>query len=352
MNFKELSLNRKILLVLVILFIFNLVCALTGLFRPLWHLILIIDFGLLVLLTRLASLLIPARHVALFEKGVAVAFPLVILFSWEMLVEAKILSAIWFPPPTKIIGAMWKLSVNYDPFTKTSLIGRPWLIPSAFSHEGWAGVASLFRESHVFTTLYRLSAGFVVGAIPGLVLGVYMGMSRIVRIMLDPIISATYVVPKITILPLMMLIFDPFGETYQIVTVAIGVFFLVLVNTMVGVRDIDPILVDAGRNFGSNPFQLFRHIIIPGAMPFIFAGMRLGLGVGLVLVVAIEFLRGEKGVGYITWYYWEVMVVENMYAGLIVIMLLGVFLTMLLQAVERWCIPWQQDEREVAGVRG
>ncbi len=68
--------------------------------------------------------------------------------------------------------------------------------------------------------------------------------------------------------------------------------------------------------------------------------------------MAIEFLRGEKGIGYITWYYWEIMVVENMYAGLIVIMLLGVFLTMILQAVERLCIPWQREQGEVAGIRG
>ena len=143
----------------------------------------------------------------------------------------------------------------------------------------------------------------------------------------------------------MMLIFDPFGETYQIVTVAIGVFFLALVNTMVGVRDIDPIFIEAGKNFGANSVQLFRHVIIPAALPFIFAGLRLGLGVGLVLVVAIEFLRGEKGVGYITWYYWEIMIVENMYAGLIIIMTLGVITTFGLQALERRLLPWQQEEK-------
>jgi ABC-type nitrate/sulfonate/bicarbonate transport system permease component len=178
-------------------------------------------------------------------------------------------------------------------------------------------------------------------------LGVFMGMNRIIRTMLDPVISATYVVPKITILPLMMLIFDPFGETYQIVTIGIGVFFLVLINTMTGVRDIDPIFLEAGRNYGANRLQLFCHVIIPGALPFIFAGLRLGLGVGLVIVVAIEFLRGEKGVGYITWYYWEIMIVKNMYAGLIVIMLLGVLTTFGLQRLERWVIPWQREEREL-----
>jgi ABC-type nitrate/sulfonate/bicarbonate transport system permease component len=255
------------------------------------------------------------------------------------------LNANWFPPPSRIVVAIWDLSVHFDKFTKTSLLGRFWLIPSVFPEEGWTGIKRLLVESHVNATVLRILAGFVCGAIPGLILGVSMGMNRIVRVMLDPVISATYVVPKITILPLMMIIFDPFGETYKIVTVGVGVFFLVLINTMTGVRDIDPIFLEAGKNYGANRLQLFRHVIIPGALPFIFAGLRLGLGVGLIIVVAIEFLRGEKGVGYITWYFWEIMIVENMYAGLIIIMVLGILTTLGLQRLERWIIPWQREER-------
>lgn len=69
------------------------------------------------------------------------------------------------------------------------------------------------------------------------------------------------------------------------------------------------------------------------------------MGVGLVLVIAIEFLRGVKGVGYITWYFWEIMVVENMYGGLIIIMVLGILTTLGLQRLERWVIPWQREEQ-------
>lgn len=337
--------THKIFLFLAILVVWNLFFSLSGLFRNFWIGIILVDFVIVVLVFKQASLLIPPKRASLFEKVVAVSFPFILLATWEALVRAGILNADWFPPPTRILVAIWNLTIHYDPFTKTSLLGRPWLIPAVFMKDGFEGVKNLFLESHVFATVSRLLVGFVVGAIPGVILGVFMGMSRIVRTMLDPVISATYVVPKITILPLMMLIFDPFGETYQIVTVAIGVFFLALVNTMVGVRDIDSILIDAGKNFGANSVQLFRHVIIPGALPFIFAGLRLGLGVGLVLVVAIEFLRGEKGVGYITWYYWEIMIVENMYAGLIIIMALGVITTFGLQALERKLLPWQRDDK-------
>lgn len=347
MKMDELRGIHKVFSLLILLMVWNFAFLLLDLFQSLWIAILLVDFVIIVFLLQQASLFVPPQRMWAFEKAVGIGFPIILLAAWEILVRGGILNEDWFPPPTRIMVAIWNLSVNYDQFTKTSLLGRFWLIPSILPEEGWEGLKRLFLESHVNATVMRILAGFVFGAIPGLVLGVFMGMNRIVRTMLDPVISATYVVPKITILPLMMLIFDPFGETYQIVTVGIGVFFLVLINTMTGVRDIDPIFLEAGRNYGANRLQLFRHVIIPGALPFIFAGLRLGLGVGLVIVVAIEFLRGEKGIGYITWYYWEVMIVKNMYAGLIVIMVLGILTTFGLQRLERWVIPWQREEREL-----
>jgi len=344
MKLNELRETHKIVLLLTLLVMWNFAFLVLDLFQSLWVGILLVDFVIIVFLLQQVSLLVPPQRMSTFEKAVAIGFPIILLGSWELLVRGGILHEEWFPPPTRIIVALWNLTVHYDEFTKTSLLGRFWLIPSIFPKEGWEGVKRLFLESHVNATVLRILAGFVCGSIPGLLVGVFMGMNRIVRTMLDPVISATYVVPKITILPLMMLIFDPFGETYQIVTVGIGVFFLVLINTMTGVRDIDPIFLEAARNYGANRLQLFRHVIIPGALPFIFAGLRLGLGVGLVLVIAIEFLRGVKGVGYITWYFWEIMVVENMYGGLIIIMVLGILTTLGLQRLERWVIPWQREE--------
>jgi len=348
MKLNELRGTQKIALLLALLLVWNFALWVLGLFESFWIGILLVDFVIVVFLLQQVSLVIPPQRLSAFEKAVAIGFPIILLGSWELLVRGGILNEDWFSPPTRIVGAIWHLTVHYDEYTKTSLLGRFWLIPSIFPQEGWEGVKRLFLESHVITTVLRILAGFLLGTGPGLILGVFMGMNRVVRTMLDPVISATYVVPKITILPLMMLIFDPFGETYQIVTIGIGVFFLVLINTMTGVRDIDPIFLEAGKNYGANRLQLFRHVIIPGALPFIFAGLRLGLGVGLVIVVAIEFLRGEKGVGYITWYYWEIMIVKNMYAGLIVIMLLGILTTFGLQRLERWVIPWQREERPLS----
>ncbi len=194
----------------------------------------------------------------------------------------------------------------------------------------------------MWITLARVAIGFVIGAIPGLLLGVVMGVNQTVRLMLDTTLSAIYVLPKIAIFPLVMLMFaDPFGEGPKIAVVAISVFFLVAINTMAGVRDIDPVFIQAGRNYGARGLRLLWHVILPAALPIIFAGLRLALGTALIVIIAVEFLRAKQGVGFMTYYYWEVLIPDKMYAGLFVVMALGVLLTVVLQWVERKVMPWQ-----------
>jgi len=171
-----------------------------------------------------------------------------------------------------------------------------------------------------------------------------------VRTMIDATLSAFYVLPKIAIFPIMMLIFpDPFGEGPKVAVVAISAFFLVTINTMVGVRDIDPVYLEAGRNYGASRWQMLRHVIVPGAMPVIFAGLRLALGTALIVIIAVEFVRAKTGVGFLTFYYWEILAPEKMYAGLLVVMLLGVLLTAGLQWVERLIMPWRREPDSSTG---
>ncbi len=314
-----------------------------GLWRGYWLLGLLVIFLLVTLLADRIGKLIPVRQRRQYERILAFGFPLLLLIAWEWLVRGGVLNARWFPPPTRIAVALVDLTVTYDQFNETSLLGRPWLIPTRFLAEGWPGVQALFDESHLFATLSRVFLGFLIGALPGVFVGMVMGMNRTVRLMLDTTMSAAYVLPKIAIFPIMMLLFaDPFGEGPKIAVVAISAFFLVAINTMVGVRDIDPVLIQAGRNYGARGWQLFYHVIIPGALPVIFAGLRLALGTALIVIVAIEFVRARKGVGFMTYYYWEILSTEKMYAGLVVVMLLGVLLTYGLQWVERRVMPWEK----------
>jgi ABC-type nitrate/sulfonate/bicarbonate transport system permease component len=291
------------------------------------------------------------RRRALYSRALAVGFPLLLLAGWELVVRAGILSADWFPPPTRIASALWDLATKYDEFNKTSLLGRPWLVPQRLAADGLPGVAALAAESHLLATLERVFLGFLIGAAPGIVLGVVMGVSRTVRTMIDATLSAFYVLPKIAIFPIMMLVFpNPFGEGPKIAVVAISAFFLVTINTMVGVRDIDPVYIEAGRNYGANRWQMFRHVIVPGAMPVIFAGLRLALGTALIVIIAIEFVRAKTGVGFLTFYYWEILAPDKMYAGLVVVMILGVALTAGLKLIERLVMPWSRERDIGAGL--
>jgi ABC-type nitrate/sulfonate/bicarbonate transport system permease component len=314
-----------------------------GLWRPFWWLALLGDFVLIVMVAEQVGRSIPPARRKLYERTLAFGFPLLALVAWQLIVDAGILNPLWFPQPTRIAKALWEVTVNYDRFSETSLIGRPWLIPARFQAEGWAGVWSLFAESHVWATLGRVAVGFVIGAIPGILLGVVMGINRTVRLMLDTTLSAIYVLPKIAIFPIVMLMFaDPFGEGPKIAVVALSVFFLMAINTMAGVRDIDPVFLMAGRNYGARGVSLLRHVIIPAAMPVIFAGLRLALGTALIVIISVEFLRAKQGVGFMTFYYWEVLNPEKMYAGLVVVMMLGVLLTYGLQALQRRLMPWER----------
>ncbi|MEO1443301.1 MAG: ABC transporter permease, partial [Chloroflexota bacterium] len=192
-------------------------------------------------------------------------------------------------------------------------------------------------------TLWRVFGGFLIGATPGVLIGMVMGMNRTVRNMLDTTLSAIYVLPKIAIFPIMMLIFpNPFGEGPKVAVVAISAFFLVAINTMAGVAEIAPIYLQAGKNYGANRVQMLRHVIIPAALPVIFAGLRLALGTALIVIVAIEFVRSQKGVGYLVYYNWQVGSTDKMYAGLFVVMVLGVLLTYGLQWLERRVMPWRR----------
>ena len=346
-NSKSLAAWQRILLVVAVLVVLNGLLTALGLWKEHWLVGVGVNFVGIVLILQWFTAYLPSYRLPAYERAVSIGFPIVMLIAWELLVRGGILSATWFPPPTRVTRALWELATEYDKFNKTSLLGRPWLIPSMYQAEGWQGVKTLFAESHMWVTLVRIFAGFIVGTVPGLIVGVAMGMSRTVRAMLDPVISALYVVPKITILPLMMLIFSPFGETYKIVTVAISSFFVVLINTMAGVREVDPIFIEAGKNYGAKGTQLFRHVIIPAAMPVIFAGLRLALGTALIVIVAIEFVRAKSGVGHITWYYWEVLDPPKMYAGLIVIMVMGIVLTYGLQRIEGYIMPWRRRREQV-----
>lgn len=248
------------------------------------------------------------------ERALAILSPLAVLLLWQVASDLGLIDQRYVPSPVSIAEAGWSLTVSGE-------LGR-----------------------HIAASLKRLVIGFIVGAVPGVLIGMAMGLNRWLRAVIDPLVAALYPIPKIAILPLLMLVFG-LGDTSKVVVVAMSVLFLTIISTTIGVLQIDRIYFDVARNFGTPWHKLFLRVILPGALPEVFGGLRISLGVSLVVLVGAEFVASNSriGIGYLIWSSWETLVVEKMFVGIIVITVLGVISTFLLHEVERLLIPWRYD---------
>ena len=168
-----------------------------------------------------------------------------------------------------------------------------------------------------------------------------MGLSPFVRSAIEPMIAATYPIPKLAIMPLILLIFG-LGETSKIFTIAIGVFYLVVINTMAGVLNIDKIYLEVAKNFGASRKDFYLTVALPGALPMIFAGLKLGMGMALILIVAAELSAAKAGVGWMIWRAYDMFDIEQMFAALITLSVLGYIFSLLLDWLEHMVLPWKR----------
>ena len=242
----------------------------------------------------------------------AIASPVLILLIWEVLVRTHVLDARFFPTPSSVIVELFRLIRSGQLFVDI----------------GW--------------TVLRVVIGTLLGAIPGLLFGIVLGLSPRLRAFVQPAISAFYPIPKIALFPLVMLIFG-IGETSKWIIVAIAVFFQVFFSTLAGVVNIDKIYLDVASNFKATRWQTYCTIAVPGALPFIFTGFQLGLGMALIVVVIAENFGTHVGVGFLIWQSWQVFEVRDMYVGLVVVAILGYCFQLLLQRLQKAVIPWKKE---------
>jgi NitT/TauT family transport system permease protein len=244
------------------------------------------------------------------DRILSIASPIGLLLVWEIAAQTHLIDVRFFPPPSSILALLWKMLIEGTLLTDT------------------------------FASLQRLFWGTLFGGIPALVLGIAMGLSRTTRAIVDPLIAATYPIPKSAILPLVLLIFG-LGESSKIFMVAVGVFFPLAINATTGVREINKIYLDVGRNYKADRWNTFWTIALPGALPTIVTGFKLGVGIGLILIAIAEMNGAKNGLGFMIWSAWEIFAVEQMYVGLFMFGLIGITLTVALNELERVIIPWK-----------
>jgi NitT/TauT family transport system permease protein len=251
------------------------------------------------------------RNRRVLEIALTIAAPVVLLAAWEAISRSGRVNQLFWPPPSSL----------------------------------WDTAVEMVRDEDLFhdirVSLARIVGGFLLGSIPGILLGLAMGLSWPVRVFMMPIATAIYAIPKIALLPLVIIALGT-GETAKWTIVAISIFFLVAMNTMGGVLSLDPIFRDVARNFDASKSQLFFGVALPGSLPAIFTGLRLALGFSLIVIVGTEFLSPSEGVGALIWRSYSILAIKEMYVGLIITAILGWLLILCLDLIERIVVPWNR----------
>jgi ABC-type nitrate/sulfonate/bicarbonate transport system permease component len=250
-------------------------------------------------MTKLAEKILPALSIVIF------------VLAWELMVRWRGIAPIFLPAPTSIAIQMWQM------------------------------IAAGTMEFHLGVTLLRIFAGFFVAAVTGIALGLLMGMSRIVSRIADIWIAALYPLPKISLIPL-LIIWLGTGEAYRIVISAITAFFPIVISTYAGIRQVDRGLIKAAEDLGANARQIQLKVVIPAAMPSILAGLQLGMGVTIILIVAAEMIGGssQSGMGYLLISSGQVMETEKVFASLVMLAVMGAVIIKLQQWIDRRIAPW------------
>ncbi|NJL94797.1 MAG: ABC transporter permease subunit, partial [Anaerolineae bacterium] len=178
------------------------------------------------------------------------------------------------------------------------------------------------------------------GGAPAVLLGLWLGASRWARALFSPLAEALYAIPKIAILPLVLFIYGT-GEEAMVRMVALSVFFLMLLSVYKGVLQIDPWHYEVARAFGAGRWQAFWSVTLPASMPAIVTSLQLGMGFALVVIVGSEFLAGGSGVGSFIWEARQGFRVVEMFAGLVVVGVMGYALALILARAGTLLLPWQ-----------
>jgi NitT/TauT family transport system permease protein len=248
------------------------------------------------------------------KRWVQIAAPISLIALWQVAVSTRFLNPGLFPPPSAI-------AVNFIDYARSGELAV---------NASW--------------TFSRLLVGLVIGGIPGTLLGLGMGMSGWVRAYFGPVIALLYPIPKIAILPLFYFIFGT-GEAAKWAAVAVGVFFLMAINTEAGVRQIETVYLDVARAYRIRPASFFFRVLLPGALPNIYAGLKLSIGIAIVLAVAAEYQLTRVGLGFAIFNAQQLLDVDRLYAALVAVSLLGLALSGILDALEAVVMPWRAHRR-------
>ena len=243
------------------------------------------------------------------ERLLPAALPLAILIVWELSSRFGWLSTRVLPEPWAVVRAFWNLART----------GELW--------------------HHVATSSWRAASGFAVGASLALALGLLTGSLRGAEKVLDSTLQMLRNIPPLALIPLVILWFG-IDESAKLFLVSLGVFFPIYVNTFHGIRSVDKGLIEMARSYGLSGWALYRHVILPGAMPSILVGVRFSLGLMWVILIVAETISAQAGIGYMTMNAREFLQTDVVLVGILLYAFLGKLADLLSKGLERWLLRW------------
>ena len=235
---------------------------------------------------------------------------------WPFEGRAPSSSMDYLPDPHQVIDAFFDSFANKDP------------------------VSHLYMASHIYASLKRIFFGFVLAFALGVPLGLLIGRSKNVEAFGKPIVEFFRPIPPLAWVPIFLIALKFFWGPIAIVF--LGIFFPILLNVTFGARSVEPVLIDAARTLGANRSRLFSKVVLPFTFPYMMTGIKVGLGVGWMCIVAAEMLGAVGGgVGYYIYNMaYQAGMYERMYAGMLVIGLLSVLTTGVAGVIERRLYKW------------
>jgi ABC-type nitrate/sulfonate/bicarbonate transport system permease component len=252
-----------------------------------------------------------------FKEKSRLLFPLLLLLLWQLSSTLGLLPADKIPSPIQIIAGIRELA----------LVGLP-------------SGSSLFM--HCFESLLRVAAGFIMAVVLGITSGILIGWLRFLRNMLTPIIETIRPIPPLAWIPLAILWFG-IGFKSAAFIIFLGCFFPILLSTISGVLSVDKILIEAAKTLGAKENKIFFNVLVPAATPSIFTGIRIGLGIGWMTLVAAEFtgVKSGYGLGYMIMVARDIQRPDLVIGGMATIGLMGYLLDAALRMLEARMLKWR-----------
>lgn len=233
-----------------------------------------------------------------------------LLSLWQLLAQTHTISSLLFPPPTDTAVRLGQLLASGE-------------MPEA-----------------LLATLSRLFRGLAIGVPLGGGIGLALGISPTARHLADPVVGALHPIPKVSLLPLALVMFG-FGDAAHIAIIALSTAFPILVNVMVGASAMDPLHAQVAHHYGLRGWQRVRRVTLPGSLPFALAGLRIAVNTGFVITIAMELVFANAGIGGIMWRSWEQLRLTDLFAALVVVALSGMAFTALINLAARRLTPWE-----------